>query len=398
MFAIALIASCGSNNQSSESKNDNGSVSLPYSVRMADSEMQRMPDPRLIDFRPKPKWEYTNGLLCLSILRVYQNTGDEKYLQYGKYYADSMITDNGEILTYKLTDYNIDRINPGRLIIELNKIESKDKYLAAIQTLRQQMREHPRTSEGGFWHKKRYPSQMWLDGLYMGSPFLSQYASEFDEPTLFDDVANQFHLIDIHLYDSVKGLYYHGWDESREQKWADPETGLSPHFWGRAQGWFSMAIVDVLDFMPMDHPKRPELIQIANKVAAGIKKYQDPVSGVWYQVLDLGGKEGNYLEASCSSMFTYFLLKAVQNGYIDDSYNEVAIKGYKGILENFIKENEDGTISLTNVCAVAGLGGDPYRDASYEYYIGEPQRDNDPKGVGPFIMASILMEKMNAAK
>jgi unsaturated rhamnogalacturonyl hydrolase len=361
---------------------------------MTDSELQRTPDPRLIDFREKPKWEYTNGLLCLSILRVYEKTGDARYLNYVKSYADSMILSTGEILTYKMSDYNIDRVNPGRFLMALQKHSPEAKYQMAIDTLRKQMQGHPRTTEGGFWHKKIYPHQMWLDGLYMGSPFLTQYALKYNEPELFDDVANQFFLIDRYALVKETGLYKHGWDESKEQQWADKETGRSPHYWGRAMGWYAMAIVDVLEHFPTDHPKRAQLVETANRVASGVKKYQDSRTGLWWQILDLPNKEGNYLEASCSSMFTYFLLKGIQLGVLDETYTPVAKKAYQGILKNFITTNADGTVSLTNVCAVAGLGGNPYRDGSYSYYVSEPKRDNDPKGVGPFLMAALLMSEL----
>ncbi|MEQ8238975.1 MAG: glycoside hydrolase family 88 protein [Cyclobacteriaceae bacterium] len=389
LIAATLAISC-----QDTKKQESQSETTPIYVRMANSEMKRNPDPRLIDFREKPKWEYTNGLLCLAILKVYQETGDEKYLDYVKYYADSMILETGKILTYKMSDFNIDRINPGRFLIRLNEESPNPKYQMAIDSLRKQMKGHPRTSEGGFWHKKVYPQQMWLDGLYMGSPFLTMCAIDYSEPRLLDDVANQFYLIDKNLYVPEMGLYKHGWDESRAQRWANKETGRSPHFWGRAMGWHAMAIVDVLGEFPADHPKRPQLIETANRVAEGITKYQDPETGLWWQVLDKPNEENNYLEASCSSMFTYFLLNGVKQGVLDVSYLDVAKKAYNGILNNFIEENTDGTISLTNICAVAGLGGNPYRDGSYDYYVNEPQRDNDPKGVGPFIMASLLMSEM----
>ncbi|MEP4534702.1 MAG: glycoside hydrolase family 88 protein [Cyclobacteriaceae bacterium] len=366
---------------------------LPLSQQMADSEIKRTPDPRLLDFRPKPKWEYTNGLVCLAMYKVWDKTGEDKYLDYVRFYYDSMVNVDGSIKTYKMRDFNIDRVNPGKALILLSKVDPKPKYNMAIDSLRKQMKGHPRTSEGGFWHKKRYPSQMWLDGLYMGSPFLAQYAVNYNEPEIFADVANQFRLINKYLWNEEEQLYYHGWDESREQKWSNPETGLSPHFWGRAMGWFAMATVDVLDYMPEDHPGRKEVMLAVERIATGIKKHQDSETGVWWQVLNLPDKDGNYREASCTSMFTYFLLKALKKGYLSDEYNQVATDAYNGILDQFIKENEDGTISLTNVCAVAGLGGNPYRDASYEYYIGEPQRDNDPKAIGPFIMASLLWEE-----
>jgi unsaturated rhamnogalacturonyl hydrolase len=306
-----------------------------------------------------------------------------------------MITDDAEILTYKKSDYNIDRVNPGKFLIELYKETKDQKYKMAIDTLRDQMRHHPRTSEGGFWHKKIYPYQMWLDGLYMGSPFLAQYALEFNEPELFDDVFNQVYLIDKYTWVEEKGLYHHAWDESREQKWADKETGLSPHAWGRAMGWFAMALVDMLDYFPADHPKRPELLAIHKKMADAIVANQQ-ASGLWWQVLDMPGEKGNYLEGSVSSMFTYFLLKSVNKGYLADTFEVAGKKGYEGIVEKLIRHNEDGTISLTQVCGVAGLGGNPYRDGTFEYYVNEIIRDDDPKGVGPFIMAALEYERIDA--
>ncbi len=393
LLATIIFSSCQTNTSKESNTAGTDEKTSPVYVRMAKSEIKRNPDPRLLDFREKPKWEYTNGLMCLSFIKAWEASGDEALLNYTKSYADSMILESGKILTYKMRDFNIDRVNPGRFLIELNKISPKPKYQKAIDSLRKQMKGHPRTSEGGFWHKKRYPHQMWLDGLYMGSPFLTLYAKTYNDTALYTDVANQFYLVNKHLYVAEDSLYRHGWDESREQKWADPETGLSPEYWGRAMGWFAMATVDVLENFPKDHPQYAMRIETAKRVAVGIKKYQDPETGLWWQVLDKGGQEGNYLEASVSSMFTYFLLKAVQNDYIDDSYMQIAEKGYDGIINNLIKQNEAGTISLTKVCGVAGLGGNPYRSGTYDYYINEIIRDNDPKGVGPFIMAAILMEE-----
>lgn len=365
-----------------------------WSVRMADSDIKRNPQGWMIDFKDKPKWDYTQGLFASAIEQVYEKTGDKKYLNYIQAFADTMISEDGKILTYKKTDYNIDRVNPGKFLMELYKETGNEKYKLAIEELRDQMRTHPRTKEGGFWHKKVYPHQMWLDGLYMGSPFLAQYAVEFNEPAIFDDVANQIILVDKHTWDANKGLWRHGWDESREQKWSDPETGQAPNVWGRAMGWYAMALVDVLDYFPKNHPKRAEILQITQKMADALVKYQDSKTGLWWQVVDQGGREGNYLEGSASSMFTYFLVKAAKNGYIDQSYMKAAKNGFNGILSNLIKENPDGTISITQVCAVAGLGGTPYRDGTYEYYINEERRDNDPKAVAPFIMASLLFEEL----
>ncbi|UII23409.1 glycoside hydrolase family 88/105 protein [Fulvivirga ligni] len=397
-FCAGMFTSC-STSKSETTSADSLAVEQPaekahLSVKMAQSEMHRTPDAQYLDFRPKPKWEYTNGLMCSAMLRVYDKTGDKAFFNYAKAYADSMVNEQGQVKTYKLTDYNIDRVNPGKFLIDLYNETGQENYKKAIEMLRDQMREHPRTSEGGFWHKKRYPHQMWLDGIYMGSPFLAKYAATFNEPQLFDDVANQIYLIDKHNYDPVTGLYYHGWDESKEQDWANKETGLSENFWGRGMGWLAMALVDVLDYFPQDHPKREMILQIADKMAQGVVKYQDEKTGVWYQVLDKGEKDGNYLEASASSMFAYFLLKGVEKGYLDPKYKDTAIKAYDGVVKQFIKNESNGDVSIIEVCAVAGLGGDPYRSGTYEYYINEKKRDNDPKAVGPFIMASLYYENL----
>ncbi|GAA4300213.1 glycoside hydrolase family 88 protein [Nibribacter koreensis] len=366
-----------------------------YSIWMANSEMKRSPEGWMIDFRKEPKWDYTQGLFASALERVWKRTGDQKYLTYIKAFADTMITADGKIKTYKKIDYNIDRVNPGKFLMALYQETGQQKYKIALDELRDQMRTHPRTSEGGFWHKKIYPHQMWLDGLYMASPFLTQYAAAYMEPAIYDDVALQIILMDKHAYVQEKNLFYHGWDEKREQPWADKQTGLSPNVWGRAMGWYAMALVDVLDNFPQDHPKRPEILKITQKMASSIAQYQDPATGLWWQVVDQAGREGNYLEGSASSMFTYFLVKAVKKGHIDKKYLQNAKNGYKGLLNNLIKENPDGTISITQVCAVAGLGGTPYRSGSYEYYIHEEKRDNDPKAVSPFIMASLEFEELN---
>jgi unsaturated rhamnogalacturonyl hydrolase len=362
---------------------------LGMALKMADSEIIHFPEPWTVDFNPKPVWNYTQGLIALAMIRVWKENGNEAYYNYAKAYADHFIGPSGNISGYKAEDYNIDCVNSGKFLFDVYEKTKDDRYLKAIMRLRDQLKTQPRTTEGGFWHKQRYPDQMWLDGLYMGAPFLAQYASVTKEVEIFDDVVNQFVTVHKHTYNPTTGLNYHGWDESKQQKWADRMTGCSPNFWGRAMGWYSMALVDVLDYLPTDHPGRSKLLVILNEVASGIKKYQDPKTGLWYQVLDQGNRVGNYLEATASSMFTYSLFKASRKGYISKDFKAIAMKSYNGILESFIQNNGDGTISLTKCCSVAGLGGNPYRDGSYEYYIKEPVRTDDPKGVGPFIMASL---------
>lgn len=362
---------------------------LELAINMANSEMKQFPDPWTVDYNPKPIWNYTQGLVAQAMMQLEKISHQKAFYNYAKKYAAKLIDSTGTISGYKSDEHNIDAVNSGKFLFYLYETSKEARYLQAIKFLRCQLDLQPRTSEGGFWHKQRYPHQMWLDGLYMGAPFYAQYAACFKEMAAFDDIVKQFVIMHKHSYHADKGLNYHGWDESKEQKWADPVTGCSPNFWSRAEGWYAMALVDVLDFLPLDHAGRPALLKILNEVAAGIKKWQDPATGLWYQVLDQGARAGNYFEATGSSMFSYSLLKAVRKGYISKDYKAVATKGYEGVVKNLIKKNSDGTISLTNCCSVAGLGGNPYRSGSYDYYIHEPVRDNDPKGVGPFIMASI---------
>jgi unsaturated rhamnogalacturonyl hydrolase len=365
-----------------------------YYLLMADSEMKRNPESWMLDFSKKLKWDYCNGLELQAFLKVWEKTGDEKYFQYAKSYADTIIDENGRIKGYKLEEYNLDRINSGKILFPLYERTKNEKYKKAIELLRSQINTHPRTSEGGFWHKKIYPHQMWLDGIYMASPFLAEYAYRFNEPELFDEVALQVLLVAKHCYDPATGLYYHGWDESRQQKWADPVKGTSPNFWSRSMGWYAMAIVDVLDFLPENHPKRPEIIKVLTNLCYSLDKYRDPKTGMWFQVTDKINEKGNYVESSGSAMFIYTWVKGAQKGYLPNEFLKKGKKAYKQFVKTFIVENSDGTISLKNACAVAGLGGEKnYRDGSYEYYISEPIRDNDPKAVAPFIMVSVLLNK-----
>jgi unsaturated rhamnogalacturonyl hydrolase len=233
---------------------------------------------------------------------------------------------------------------------------------------------------------------MWLDGIYMASPFYAEFAKTFGEPEGFDDAVHQITLIESHTRDAQTGLLYHGWDESKSQRWANPATGCSPCFWGRAVGWYVMAIVDVLDFLPQDHAGRDRIVEILTDTASALAAVQDKPTGLWYQVLDQGDRAGNYLEASASCMFVYALAKGVNKGYIGEKHLDVVKRGYKGILEHFVEVDEQGLVNLNLICSVAGLGGEPYRDGSFEYYVGEEIVTNDYKGVGPFIMASIEIE------
>ncbi len=367
----------------------------PWSERMALSIMKRAPEAWMNDFQSRPRWTYTIGLVLNSMVKLSKEKKNPMYFEYAQTYGDTMILADGSIRDYDMAKFNIDHIAPGPLMFSIYNKTKEERYMKAITTLKYQLEWQPQTTDGGYWHKLRYPWQMWLDGLFMGEPFQAQYALQFDKPELFDHIAQQFILAEKHTKDAETGLLYHGWDESRVQSWANPETGCSQHFWGRAIGWYCMGLVDVLDFFPKDHPKRAELIAILDRTLQAVIKVQDAESSTWWQVMNMPKEKGNYLEATASCMFTYAMIKGVNEGYLDDKYEEIAQRSYEGILNTFIKVDDDGEVHLTSCCSVAGLGGNPYRDGSYEYYISEPVRDNDPKGLGPFILASIEFEKRN---
>jgi unsaturated rhamnogalacturonyl hydrolase len=374
----------------------------PMSERMAETAMNALwRDATKNESGIPAKWTYDHGVVLKGIEGVWYATGDGRYFNHIKQSMDQYLNADGTIRTYKLDDYNIDNVLNGRVLLLLYKVTGQEKYRKAAALLREQLKSHPRTSEGGFWHKKIYPSQMWLDGLYMGEPFYAEYAATFHEDAAFDDIARQFILMELHSRDTKTGLLYHGWDESKTQRWANPVTGRSPNFWGRAMGWYAMALVDTLDHFPIDHPQRGALLGILKRLATAIGKYQDSKSGLWYQVLDKGGAKGNYLEASAACMFVYALGKGVRQGYLPASYLAVARKGYQGITTRFIETEAGVGVNLKGTVSVAGLGGNPYRDGSYEYYLSEKVITNDPKGVGAFLMASVEMEtaeKQSAGK
>ena len=409
----------------------NGGLSLlekpykHYSQWMTYSEMQRVPESYMLDFSKRPKWSYVMGIELEGMLDTYLRYGDQKILDYCKLYTDTMINEQGDIRGYNILDYNLDNIRTGHFVTRMYQQLPEKKNLIAMQTLMKQLQNQPRTvADKVFWHKAIYAYQVWLDGIFMGLPYRCLTApittSEKDKKKgavekIYDDAVNQLTITYNRTLDPKTGLNRHAYDENRNMFWADKQTGLSQHCWGRAQGWYTMALIEVLDAVPEDYTRRAELIELLRKDLDAVIKWQDKKTGVWYQVMDQPGREGNYLESTCSSMFAYALLKAYRKGYLGTKYREAGIKAYRGIINNFIRVNEDKTISLTQCCAVAGLGPgispqveaalksinpkakakeSKNRDGSYAYYLSEPIRDNDAKGIGPFIWASLEMEIM----
>jgi len=367
---------------------------IPYSQQMAQTAMNIWKDSFALPGDNTAKWRYDQGVILKGFEGIWNKTGDPAYFNYIQKSMDFYVGNDGTIKGYKPTEYNIDHVNNGKLLLLLYRVTGKEKYWKAATSLRDQLRTHPRTSQGGFWHKNIYPSQMWLDGLYMGEPFYAEYAFLAHEDTAFNDIIKQFILMERNSRDYKTGLLYHGWDESKKQKWANKETGTSPNFWGRAMGWYAMALVDVLDYIPADHPQRRELIAILNRLSTAVLKVQDKKNGLWYQVSDKGSQKGNYVEASASSMFVYALAKGVRKGYLSSTVSKQVKKAYDGIIKEFIETDPNGQLNLKGTVQVSGLGGTPYRDGSFEYYISEPVIANEPKGIGAFLLAANEMEML----
>ena len=398
-----------------------------YSEWLTYSEMQRTPRSYMLDFATKPKWSYVMGIELEGMLDTYLKYGGEDIRNYCQEYTDTMIRKDGSIRGYNIKDYNLDNIRTGHFVTRMYQLWPEEKNLKAMQLMMKQLKDQPRTKvDRVFWHKASYSYQVWLDGIFMGLPFRCLTApitekgknaqrSMLNAQQIYDDAVDQLKTTYERTLDPTTGLNRHAYDETRNTFWADKETGLSQHCWARAQGWYSMALIEVLDALPEDYARRSEVIDLLRKDLAAVVKWQDKKTGTWYQVMDSPARQGNYLESTATSMFAYVLLKAARKGYVGNEYREAGKRAYEGIIKNMIRINSDRTISLTNCCSVAGLGPaatpevqaamkminpkgevkeNRRRDGSYQYYLSEPIRDNDAKGIGPFLWASLEMEEL----
>ena len=377
---------------------------------MTYSEMKRTPKSYLLDFASKPRWNYAVGIELEGLLDTYRVHGDDSILNYLHTYRQKMIDERGDVVGYDYNAFNLDNVRPAKFILRMQQYGARKGEKIALKTFMKQLLNQPRTREGVFWHKAIYANQVWLDGIFMGLPFYCDYAVKTCSPRkarrILDDAVNQMMQTDRRTYDEKTGLWKHAWDETHRQFWANPLTGQSRHTWARALGWYVMAMTECLDVMPDDYPRKAEVVALLQKVMKAVVQYQDKKSEVWYDVLDVESPK-NYLESTASCMFAYVLLKGSRMGWLDPDFNEAGKRAYEGILKRFIRVNKDRTISLTDCCSVSGLGPGkgPFvpagkenykRDGSFDYYMSEPIRDNDAKGIGPFIWASLEMERLNA--
>jgi len=387
IFSLLIITSACNLQSHQTKKNDN---EVKWQVRMANTVMAQADS--LIHYVPgTPKWAYDVAFLGMAIDRL--GNIDPKYSKYMEDWVNYFVNEDGSVKDYKISEYNLDRIFPGRLVITVYKRNPQQKYKIAIDNFIEQLKTHPKTKSGGYWHKLIYPWQMWLDGIFMGSTFMAQYAKEFNAPEWYDVATSQTKMIYEKTLDKESGLLMHAWDESRTQKWCDPATGKSHYPWSRAMGWYIMAIVDILDCLPAEHPDREDLIEILQKTCDALLKVRDSKTGLWYQVLNMGGREGNYIEASGSAMYIYVFAKGARLGYLDKKYREIASRAFDNFIKELVTTDAEGMVTIHNICGGCGLGGNPYRDGSYEYYVNEKRYDNDTKGVAPFILAAIELDR-----
>lgn len=365
------------------------------SAKMAASIMKQWPRGVVTTQAHPGEWGYEEGVLLDGMVAQWHATADGDDYRYVKESVDKYVGDDGTIKGYRADAHSLDEVELGRAVLLVYRVTQQQKYYKAAKYIHDQLALQPRTPSGGYWHKDIYPNQIWLDGAYMAAPFRAAYAYTFQQPEDFDDIARQLLLIFVHMRDPKTGLLKHGWDESKQMKWADPATGLSPEVWARALGWYAMALVDVLDWLPTDHPQRPALITALKRTSAAIVRYQGRKTGLWWQVMDKGALKGNFPEASASCMFVYSLAKGVRMGYLPQAYELNVSRGWQGIQKTFVKTASDGTVELRGTVKVGGLGGNPYRSGTFDYYIGETTRVNDAKGVGAYLLAGSEMGQVS---
>jgi unsaturated rhamnogalacturonyl hydrolase len=366
--------------------------------QMARETIARWPEGKFIPPGATWQWNYELGTLLDGMDAMWYDTADRTYYQYIKQSIDQFVTPDGQISTYDPSAYSLDNVLLGRQLLLLYRVTRDKKYYAAATLLRRQLAGQPKNASGGFWHKQIYPEQMWLDGLYMAEPFFAEYASFFQQPQDFAEITRQFTLVEQHMRNPKTGLLYHGWDESKQQTWANKTTGDSSSFWARGMGWYMMALVDSLPYYPESDPGRAQLLAILNRMAEAVARYQDPGTGLWYQVLDKPGAKGKYFESSASCMFTYALARGVRLGYLPQRYAQNAARAWQGIQKQFVQKDSDGTLTLTGTVKAIGLGGAQHHDGSYSYYVSSPVASNDPKGIGAFLLAGSEMELAGIAQ
>jgi unsaturated rhamnogalacturonyl hydrolase len=362
--------------------------------KLVTSTMNKYPDLTKFPVYAPNRWNYEYSFFMAGSFKLGKKMNKPEFVSYSKNWIDGFITEEGSFKSYVYTmkEYKLDDILPGRVVINLQQETSLPKYKSIADTLLLQLSKQPKTKDGGYWHKEVYPSQMWLDGIFMADVFTMQYAKAYNKPELFNEAVHQIKLIYKHTVDPTTGLLYHGWDESKNPVWAHPQKGTSPEFWGRAVGWFAMALVECLEYLPADHPERKDIIEILQQVSKSVLSYQDKKTSLWYQVLDKGNQSGNWIESSCSAMFAYAFAKAHHQGFLDETYLKASQKAYDAILDRYIYVDEQGNLNLDQTVKIGTLNPKGSK-GDYQYYITTERRLNDYKGLAALLYASIELDR-----
>lgn len=366
--------------------------------RIFESTLNAYPDPASLSVFSPGEWNYEHGLFLNAGFELWKRTGKDAYLKYIKEWVDRFLTEDGHIkeTEYDVKKYRLDDILPGRLCISLYQQTGDERYRTAATQLADHLRKQPRTKEGGYWHKEIYPDQMWLDGIYMADVFSMQYAAAFNEPQFFDEAVHQIKLITAHTTDAATGLMYHGWDESKNPVWANPETGTSSEFWARSIGWFAMALIECLDYLPENHPERKDVISIFQHLSENVARYQDPSTSLWYQVVNKAGQPGNWVETSASAMFAYAFAKGYRKGHLEKTYYDRARKAFDAMITSHCYFDDNGNLYLNQTVKVGTLNPKVSK-GDYAYYISGERRINDFKGLSPLLYTSMELNAETSA-
>jgi unsaturated rhamnogalacturonyl hydrolase len=361
-------------------------------LRVADQVILRWPDGQLSPKTAPTVWGFELGIVLAGMNAVWSATKEPKYLDYVQHVVDHYVQPDGTIASYDPQAYSLNNILIGRQLLTLYRVTHQEKYKLAAERLRQQIATQPRTSSGGVWHSRATPNLMLLDDQFMLAPFYAEYAATFHEPQDLDDIVKQFTLLEQHTRDATTGLMYHGWDESHTAPWANVSTGTSPNLWARGMGWYLMALVDTLPYVPENDPHHAVLLAMLRRAATAVERAQDPRSSLWYQILNKPGEKRNYIESSSVLMFTYAFAKGARLGYLPNSYGIAAARAWKAVRLRFIHTAASGEVKITGTVTHISLGASPADNGSDDYYLRAPVVDDDPKGVGAFLLAGSEME------
>lgn len=376
-----------------EYEKKNGPI-VDFSSALVKSTMNQYPDLKDFPVYAPDRWNYEYSFFMAGAYRQGKKVNSPEYVSYARQWIDGFITDEGTFRpgVYEMEEYKLDDILPGRVVLYLHEETGDAKYKSIADTLMLHLSQQPKTSDGGYWHKEIYPYQMWLDGIFMADVFSMQYASAFNAPEWYDESIHQIKLIYEHTLDPTTGLLYHGWDESKNPVWAHPERGTSPEFWGRAVGWYLMALVESLDYIPENHPEREGVVKILQDLSAAVKKYQDTQSKLWYQVLDKGNQEGNWIETSCSAMFAYAFAKGHRQGFLDEVYLATANEAFDALLDQYVFVDDSGNLHLDQTVKIGTLNPKNSK-GDFEYYVTTERRIDDYKGLASLLFLSIELNR-----